>query len=405
MKKIIYLFPVFLLLAGIYVYINSNEEMDFDKKITFRKNDTRPYGTKVLYSCLKQLYKNKKFVVNTKSPNYWCYEDSVKHGDNVLFIHTKQFEPTYDELQLLESFIYQGNTVFISSTNFNKEAANFFDISTNENFYDLFGTNNYPDSVNVYLKKPLFNADTTYLNYGFTSNTKFITYDTFKTVIAGENHNQNPNFIALKIGEGKLYLHSDPFLFTNYFVLKEGNSDYLKKCLALLPKSSNKLIWDEYYFTPQKAEQKNQSPLRVLFSYPAFKWSFWLLILLGILYSLINIKRKQRYIKHIPPPANDSIEFAKTVGRLYYEQKDHLNLAQKMVTYFLEHIRNKYLLNTNNLDETFVTKLSGKSGYDENKIEELIRTIEIIKNNNTINEAELNKIYLQFQQFYNHTTT
>lgn len=405
MKKLIYLFPFLLLLAGIYVFVNSKEEKEFDKKISFKKNDTRPYGTKVLFTSLKNVYKEKRFILNQKSPNYWCYEDSIIHGDNVLFIHTKQFEPTYEELKLLEAFVYNGNTIFISSANFNETTTDFFDVETNQDLFSQFKLTNYSDSVNVHLKKPLFATDTNYLNYGFTTNTKFIDFDSSKTVVVGENHTQQPNFIALKIGEGNLYLHTDPFLFTNYFILKDGNSDYLNKCLSLLPTNANKFIWDEYYTNPKDVIQKNESPLRVLFSYSSFKWAFWTLIFLGIIYGLINIKRKQRYIQFIPAPVNDSIEFAKTIGRLYYEKQDHSNLAQKMATYFLEHVRTKYLLNTNTLDEAFVTKLSGKSGYDDLKIREIINTISIIKSNKYINENSLNKIYLQFQQFYNHTTT
>ena len=406
MKRLIYLLPILLLLAGIYVFVNNKKDKEFDKKITFKKNDPRPYGTKVLYNSLKQLYPNKRFIVNTKSPGFWCYEDSVKNGDNILFIHTKQFEPSEYELKLIESFVYQGNTVFITSAKFNEVTKTFFDVDFNEYGFNLFGIANYSDSVNTYLKTPLFKTDTTYLNYGFSSSTGVEKYDTSKTLVVGENHKKQPNFIALKIGEGNLYLHTDPYLFTNYFILKEGNSDYLQKCLALLPSDANKFIWDEYYFNPQKKEpSKNDSPLRILFSYPAFKWAFWLLILMGILYGLINIKRKQRYIKHIPPPTNDSIEFAKTIGRLYYEQKDHANLAQKMATYFLEHVRNKYLLNTSILDENFVTKLSGKSGYEEEKIKELVNSIIEIRTNKYINDVSLNNFYLQFQQFYNHTTT
>lgn len=406
MRKLIYLLPILLFIAGIYVYVNYKEDKEFDKKVTFKKNDTRPYGTKVLFTSLKYLFGNKQFKINTKSPEYWCYQDSIKDGKSILFIHSKQFEPSLDELKLLESFIYQGNTVFVTAAKFNDDVSSFFNVEFDENTISLFGVNNYIDSVNSYLKTPLFKTDTSYLNYGFSTNTKFTKYDTANTVVAGVNHAQEPNFIALKIGEGNLYIHTDPFLFTNYFILKEGNSDYLQKCLALLPNTANKFIWDEYYVSNQKKEdEKKSSPLRVLFSYPAFKWAFWLLIALGIIYGLINIKRKQRYIKHIPPPTNDSIEFAKTIGRLYYEQKDHINLAQKMASYFLEHVRTKFLLNTNILDETFITKLSGKSGYDEEKIKEIVKTISIIQQNSSISEALLNKVYLQFQQFYNHTTT
>jgi hypothetical protein len=68
---------------------------------------------------------------------------------------------------------------------------------------------------------------------------------------------------------------------------------------------------------------------------------------------LFDSKRRQRIIKPLQPNINTSVAFTETVGRLYLQKKDNRNIADKMITYFLEHIRNQYFLNTNQLNDEF----------------------------------------------------
>ena len=47
-----------------------------------------------------------------------------------------------------------------------------------------------------------------------------------------------------------------------------------------------------------------------------------------------------------------------------YETKDHDNLIEKKITYFLEYIRRVYYLDTQILNDKFVKNLSLKSGKE-----------------------------------------
>ncbi len=99
-------------------------------------------------------------------------------------------------------------------------------------------------------------------------------------------------------------------------------------------------------------------------------------------------------------PKNDSLDFVKTIGRLYYEKQDHKNLSKKMAAYFLEHIRNRYKLSTNNLDENFIISLKMKSGYDEATIREIISFIKNLDDSDTISEEQLAYFHKQLEEFY-----
>ena len=98
------------------------------------------------------------------------------------------------------------------------------------------------------------------------------------------------------------------------------------------------------------------------------KWAFWLLLLLFMLIYLIESKRKERMIPVIAPVRNTSLDFVRTIGRLYYQRKDNLNLANKMSVHFLGHVRSKYNLQTSFLDQEFTDRLTYKSGYNKEAV-------------------------------------
>src|SRR5260221_4004882 len=83
----------------------------------------------------------------------------------------------------------------------------------------------------------------------------------------------------------------------------------------------------------------------------SLRWAFWLTLVLFLLIFLVESKRKQRAIAEIPKLRNASEDFVKTVGGLYFQQKNNQNLAIKMTHAFLENIRSDYNIPTSILDE------------------------------------------------------
>jgi len=101
-------------------------------------------------------------------------------------------------------------------------------------------------------------------------------------------------------------------------------------------------------------------------------------------------KRKQRPIAILNPPNNDSLDFVKTVGNLYYESGNHKNIANKKIQYLLEHIRGHFYLNTTDInDPEFHRQLSRKSGKPSLNVEGLMTMIGIVSQKDQIHEDEL----------------
>jgi predicted nucleic acid-binding protein len=115
---------------------------------------------------------------------------------------------------------------------------------------------------------------------------------------------------------------------------------------------------------------------------------------------LVNIKRKQRVINEIKPNTNTSVTFTETVGRLYLQKKNNKNIAEKMITYFYEHIRNNYFLNTNQVNNEFMNSLSRKSGVSIELTQKLFSTIDKINAGKNVNDIELLRLNELIQKFY-----
>jgi hypothetical protein len=99
----------------------------------------------------------------------------------------------------------------------------------------------------------------------------------------------------------------------------------------------------------------------------------WYLFLLGMLvFILFNAKRKQRVVPIISPLGNTTIDFTKSIGNLYFQEGDHDNIINKKIIYFLEKIRNEYLIDTTKLDDEFVKKLHLKSGKELHDIKQAV---------------------------------
>lgn len=162
-------------------------------------------------------------------------------------------------------------------------------------------------------------------------------------------------------------MHLQPTAFTNFHLLKGNHYQYAEKVASYLPEG--KIYW---FLKSNSDESISNSPLRYIFSQPALKWA-WYFFLIGIVvFMIFNAKRKQRVVPIIAPLPNLTVEFTKTIGNLYYHEGDHDNIIEKKIIYFLEKTRNEYLLDTQNLDESFILKMQQKSGKKEDDIRALI---------------------------------
>lgn len=374
-----------------------------NERITLRQSDKIPYGYYAAYKLLPNLFPSASVTTNKKSPEKWIAEsDSANQAVVLVGI---RFNADSYELEQIRDFVKRGNHVFVIARYLSHDARSFFQFDDDHEFFDDDGLfSGQMDTLQVQLNYPRFSASP--YEYpgrrfaGYVSST-----DPVRSVVLGKNERNYPNFIQYKIGNGSLYLHVAPLAFSNYFILHKKNIGYFEKAFSVLPPGVKKILWNEYYLIkPMSYPRESQrSWLHVLFRYPAFKWGFLTALATLLLFVLLEIRRRQRMIPVVASPRNESLDFVKTIGRLYYDKGDHRDLARKMANYFLEHVRSRYKIGTQALNEEFVQTLHTKSGYPAEAVKSIADFIHYLETNGGIDEQQLLRFYQQLENFYQNT--
>ena len=118
-----------------------------------------------------------------------------------------------------------------------------------------------------------------------------------------------------------------------------------------------------------------------------------------LLFMLFNAKRKQRAIPVIKSLDNTTVAFTQTIASLYLKENDHKNLVDKKIAYFLEKIRTKFLLDTNNLNKDFIEILAAKSGNEISNTKYLINTIITLNKRSECTKEELLVLHKMIDNF------
>lgn len=406
MKKIVpYLIVVGVLSLIVVLVILGNHKRTrkMDERITLKEKDKIPYGFAAAKELSASLFPNASFYSDANVPGYW--EDvSMNSSNQAVILATGYFNADDVEISRMMRFVKNGNYVFIIAQSFSEEAQATFRFTYGQDGLSFFGDSG--DSLRVRLMKPYFPNDSLFIYPGKKFESWFEDIDTTHTVVLGRNENA-PDFIRFDYGDGSVFIHSAPLAFSNYFILHKNNVRYFEQVMSVIPSDVSKIVWNEYYLVNRGPRNRNENRepnwLSVLLRYNEFKWGFGTLLFLLILWLLLNSRRRQRMIPAHPKPKNDSLDFVKTMGRLYYDRKDHQNLAKKMSVYFLEHVRSTYKLSTHTLDEQFSEALHYKSGYPSADLNELISFVQYLRNDGSVNEQQLINFHNQLESFYQNT--
>ena len=204
---------------------------------------------------------------------------------------------------------------------------------------------------------------------------------------------QDLNYIKLNFGKGQFLLHTMPEAFSNYYLLK-NNDQYAANVLSYI--DADKIYWDEHLKTGRKVVT---SPMRFILEQEPLTWAYYVLIGGLLIFVLFKGKREQRIVTVVEPLKNTSVEFTKTIGDLYFQHKDYSNIIAKKISYFMESIRSKYFLNTNDITEDFIKKLALKSGNTFEKTQQLMQFIKHLKEKSVHSEADLLELNKKIEAF------
>ncbi|MBL7703272.1 MAG: hypothetical protein JNM14_13560 [Ferruginibacter sp.] len=392
---------IVLLLAVVVLYSCSGGKRKMPSlQETYSKKDKKPFGADIAYRQIEAMYQSN--VIQDKKQNFRETWVNISDTGSLYICIAQRLFVTEEEVEAMLEYVNAGNSLFISAGMIDEQLLDEIGCSavyTSPALEDMMGQMQATAVTSTV--QPGFK----YSYYYYPFQNFFTAIDTANTRILGYNDEKKPNSIVYFHGKGKLYLQCEPRAYSNYFLLRDNNYQYLKNTVAFTDTRPEHIYWDDYYskLFSRRNSKKSFSTFSEIMKHPPLKAAFWLSLALIILYILFGGKRVQRIIRQLKPNENTTVTFTETIGRLYLQKKDNKNIADKMITYFNEYIRNTYFLNTNHINDDFITMLGRKSGVEKERVDSLYRTIVATQNSSVVNDYQLLSLQDQIQRFYTNT--
>lgn len=411
-----------LLMGGVLIFLfNSNGTRYYTWNEHYKEQNKAPYGLMVVFKMLKAQGKGGDFKLLTKKLKQTLPTHPSRKSSYV-FIGAGHYLDSTDSQTLLR-FVANGNDAFIATQVLPYKLIEKLDAvhCSEENWDNL---NYYQDSVvNAnFLHPSLHQRGGFYFKYRNIKAEKLYDWHFFDKsafcnsplglVALGKINNTKVNFVRIQHGRGSFYLHSNPIFFTNLFLIKKPGKAYAERAFAQLNKGP--IYWDCYNkLNRAAAERMNDrgrgnprrdfnrpNPLSYILSQAPLAWAWYTLLATTLLYFLFRIKRRQRIISVLPTNKNNSLAFIRTIGRLYFLQNSHRQLALQMMKLFLQFVRDRYKLQTRDLHEDFMHQLNLRSEVGLEKIKNILELHSKIEYAPEIQEKALVDFHQQIEYFY-----
>lgn len=380
------------LLLVLYLIAQYTKPAEINWATSYLPEDKNPFGTYILRQHAVEIFPKAEQKIY-RTDIYNTLKALPQKGSNYLII-ASNLDVAEIDFTAMRKYMEAGNHILIAAFQMEGALADSLNLEISSDF-NLQNRTKYPvNFTSPYLKREV----DYYFEKGIAAR-YFSRMDTARALVLGRKYDQHPNLIQYRFGKGTLLLCPNPQLFTNYGLLNESGANYVAKVFSYLPQPKM-LIWDEHYTRPSA---NSQSVLRVLFSYDELRWAYYLALVGLVIFVLYEMKRRQRIIPILEPLKNSSVEFAQTIGRVYYQQRNHHDIIEKKISYFLEYLRNKYRIKTTELDREFVETLTHITGIDSTLVSQLVDYI--LAFNEIDKKAKINDQYLielnqLIEQFY-----
>ncbi|QNA42731.1 DUF4350 domain-containing protein [Lacibacter sediminis] len=370
---------------------------------SYSKSSKKPFGTYTAHSMFRSKYRYSQIEILNK-PFYENLEYPLGSKQSLYAVISRSVYLNDRDRDAILEYAAKGNQVFISAEYVDAQLLDTLDLNVqyvamNSLFQqvDTAGPMRQT-SVTVHRQDSMKAASYGFFYLPFEAH--FVRPDESNALVLGTNDEGSPNYISVVHGNGRFFFHLNPEAFSNYYLLSGQNKKYAEEVFSYLPAERKTVYWDDYYRIG-RSPNKNFSLFDVFLENLILKWALLMSLLLLLLYIAFASKRRQRAIPIKPVNSNASISFVETIGRLYLQKKDNQNIAHKMTTYFLEHIRARYYLNTAHLNAEFFSSLSRKSGVDETEVKQFFQFIQQLQEeSHEVTDTELLEYNNRMQQFF-----
>lgn len=350
---------IFLIVLAVLALLELNKTSVTDWRKNFDVNKKTPFGLFVFNKEATHFFDNQLKKIQISPYDY--YKSNRKTPHNILIIESDIDEVSWEKI--LDRVDEGSDLMFISE----KFPEYLSDELGFQHLYENYGERNVLTLTDKKFVKDSLVLDKLPSERGFVSILKY------HEILGGntdEKGNNKANFIKINYGEGHIYLHAEPLIVTNYYLLGPGNDKYVQDVFSYLP--GRETVW---FSGKNETAAESSSPMRFILSKPALRYAWWLLLGGLLLFVIFNAKRKQRIVPIIEPLKNKSVEFVKSIGNLYLQEGDFHDMMAKKAQFFLNKVRMDLLIDTQNLDGDFTHKLHLKTGKSLEEINEAVSLI------------------------------
>ncbi len=386
-KRISWIIAIYVIFIVLVALITPRT---IDWSDNFSAKSTKPFGSKVLFSELHQLFSDYEIADHS----FYTINHQSRDGNYILV--TDALHLSEEEIDSLLKWVELGNNVFLSALDFPPKLLDTLNLASGNAFFQ-FGEF-LENKSQVYIQSDDANQKSYIFDREFDGHYLYNRYDSLiQSTSLSWLQNESDTFDLLmehQFGYGFIYLHTLPRAFGNYYMLKDNNAAYSSKLLSFLPDQFT--YWDEYY---KPKSNQYESQFKVFTSQAPFKWALYLGLALIAMYIVFKLKRNQRIIPILKPPENRTLEFTKTIGDLYFSTNDGRDLSTKMEKHFKEYIKEKFFIYNFTGSTKDVEKLSNKSGKNIQLIESINQFFLLLKQKEPTN-SELIQLHQKLHTFY-----
>ncbi len=368
-------------------------------KMNLDKNSTEPYGLYLAYDRLGDIFptaKKKTIYDLAKHIQEKNDQSFFTEKNNLLISITSSLYINEEEAEVLYSYVEKGGQVLMLSQRYSRVFDTVFDwnIANQVLNYPLTQKDSTTTVNNLWEADwNCFEIDMPFPRTYFKKKKgKVITRKTLDSAQQGDV------ILQKKIGKGNLIIGLCPEMLTNYSLLRDSNILFYEQLLSNFPKKLYTINWfNKVRVAPNPASRG--SSLSKLLEKKPYRYAFYTLLAMALLFFLFETRRRQRIIKVVPPVKNDSLAFTEAIGKLYHGENDNANLARKMIQYYLEHIRTTHNIPTVYLNDEFAAKLARKLNKTPEETRKFVQYIDQKLLAYDLGPAEIKNLYYTLKKY------
>lgn len=396
-----------MLIVGLYIY-NKNNSYKYKWSENYAFDSDQPYGTEIVYNLLDDYFPDYGLEINNKGSieSFLRSQDSTENATYVLIGGNTHYSNS--DILALKNFVKKGNTIFMSVQDIPYEFLEMVNRRCGYEYLDYY----YPRGKNVYCQytnEALKSKKPYRFHYEYGGKPKNRSWHHFMPEMCDSILEYSvlsylrpdlPNYIKIPYEKGQILIHSNPLMFSNLHMIRPESAEYASKAFSYF--NEGPIYWDKFSklwsFKPRTTGNEDQTPFTYILKQRSFKWAYYLIWGLVIVFLAFNLWRKQRPIPVKFFNENSSLEFIKTVGELYFSAKDNRKLAKQKMDYFLKWARQKYYINERT-EEKFIEKFTKKSAINKADILAIFKQYKKIQNTSEeINDSFLKGFYKNIEQ-------